>query len=179
MAAICSTVPIVRIVQGPSSASSVFRSRSESLTPPFGSQKSSEPSIASGSSFVAIASATFRTARPGASGSIATCSFPAEAFELGGGERLSGGDLRDLGAGAQEDRHVVAELAGQPGFDLGREVFPLDAPRRLEDHVAAGAKGGDVGQVAGFAGRAQVVVRDPASAEVHPAQEGDVAGHAH
>ena len=80
MAAICSTVPIVRIVQGPSSASSVFRSRSESLTPPFGSQKSSEPSIESGSSFVAIASATFRTALPGASGSIATCSFPAEAF---------------------------------------------------------------------------------------------------
>jgi hypothetical protein len=37
-AASCSTVPLVRIVVGPSSLSSVFRSSSDSIVPPLGSQ---------------------------------------------------------------------------------------------------------------------------------------------
>ena len=83
-----------------------------------------------------------------------------------------------LGAAAQEDRHLVAEPLAEPRFDpLGQRALALPVSG-AEDDVAAGAEGRHLGEAQGLELGAQLLVLDPALAEVHPAQEGDIALHA-
>jgi hypothetical protein len=87
-------------------------------------------------------------------------------------------DREQLRCTSKEDRHLVAERLSQPGFDPGRQPS-LVTLLGAEDHVAAGPKAGDIGEAQRLELLPQLLVLDPATAEVHPTQEGDVALHSH
>src|SRR6185437_1208273 len=84
-------------------------------------------------------------------------------------EGLGGSDLDQLGAAPHERRDRVAE-------PLGERLLGL-ALRRREHDVAAGAEGRHVGQPDRLEVTAQLLVGEPALAEVHAFEERGVGGH--
>ena len=105
-------------------------------------------------------------------------------LELAGGP----GHLRaSNGSRAAIARTSLHHCAGRPAprsrarrptpLRAERRSWPGVALRRFEDHVAAGAKGRDAGEAQRPERRPQLLVLDPATADVHPAQKGDVAIH--
>lgn len=92
-------------------------------------------------------------------------------------EGLARGDLSQLGGTAKKDGNLVAEGLAESGFDPPRQrvLAPFLA---LEDHVPAGSEAGDPSEAQHLELTAQLLVLDPAAAEVHPTQKCDVAFHA-
>ena len=119
-------------VPSPRAASIAFRSRSDSLMPPLGSQYSSRPSIARRSSSLASASTFLRAAAVGFLASSGTWSLPFEASTSFASNGSWAAIAVDLGAAAQEDRHLVAERLAQTRFDRASS-----APLSLSPPTAA------------------------------------------
>jgi hypothetical protein len=87
------------------------------------------------------------------------------------------GDRSNVGGGAEEGPHVVAERSGEGLVDALSEGG-LRLAGRVEDEVAAGAEGGDVLEAEGLEAGGELVAAGAAAADVDGAEEGDVAGHA-
>ena len=95
-------------------------------------------------------------------------------FDFLGNKGAEGRDRREFGRGADERIDRVAEGVFEVSLD------PLFDPGdvrggRLEDHVAAGNVGRNVGELRGREEVAEMVHLDSAVAEVDAAEEGDVA----
>ena len=109
------------------------------------------------------------------------CSLPARSLVASFGSKGSlGGDLPHLGAAAQEDRNrgSRADLPARASIRSVRtDASPMPPLPQSEGDVAAGAEGRHVLEAKLGEERAQLLVLDPALAEVHPPQEGDVGRH--
>ena len=103
--------------------------------------------------------------------------FPLRLLQLRSGERLLRGNRRDLRGATQKDRHVIAKPLVEFGFHPSRQLALRLPLRGREDHVPTGPKGRDLLKAHRLEVPPQLLVLDPAIAEIHPPQKGDIAVH--
>jgi len=121
LAAICSIVPIVRIVPLPRALSIDLRSSADSLMPPLGS-----PVELTALDRQSVIVGFQREHGLAVLGGRLVRQHPDLQLALRCGdelrrERLLCGDRRDLGGATEEDRNRVAEPLAEPGFDQLRQ----------------------------------------------------------